>query len=133
MFLTKLKNGNYSPVDDSDFEASKKIAIGDIVKAVKSRNPLFHKKAFKLISIGFENQDRYDKFEVYRKVLTVRAGYYDEVEIKQGEVIPQAQSLSFESMSAEVFEKWYNDVLMVISEDMKTAPETIQNELNSFF
>lgn len=133
MYLIKNKIGTFSPVDNTDYEENKKIAPGTVVKVSPARNWQFQKKAFALLKLGFSNQDKYTKFEIYRKVITCRAGYYDDVEIVEGEVIPQAHSLSYESMSAEVFEKWYNDTLDVISTDMQTAPERIKQELEGFY
>ncbi len=132
-YLIKNKSGMYSPIDESDFEQSKSVGVGTVVKCSPPRNYLFHKKAFALLNLGHQNQDKYKSFEVYRKVMTIRAGFYDEVEIVDGQVIPQAQSLSFESMSAEKFEQWYNAVLDILSIDMDTAPEDIKREVEQFF
>ncbi len=133
MFLTKTKQGYFIPSDDSTSEWCKKLPIGEEVKISKPRNSLFHRKAFALLNLGFENQDKYQTLEIYRKILTIRAGYYDEVPNKNGEPYYIPKSLSYESMSAENFDKWYNDTLNLISSDMKTLPETITQELNSFY
>ena len=85
MYLTKTHNG-YIPSDDTSYEQSKKIKVGDEVKASKPRNAKFHRKAFVLLNLGHDNQDIYDQFEVYRKVITIRAGYYDEAPTKNGEI-----------------------------------------------
>lgn len=133
MYLVKLKSGHYAPYDTSDHEASVKIAVGSVVKATQSRNYQFHKKAFALLAIGYENQDKYDTEEVYRKVLTIRAGYFDEVPGKDGQTYYFPKSLSFDKMSAEVFEKWYTATLDLIAKDMETAPDTIMAEIESFY
>lgn len=132
MYLVKLDNGYYAPMYNKDKEESDKIAIGSEVKATKSRNARFHRKAFALLNMGFNNQDKFAEFEIYRKVNTIKAGYYDEVKSKRGvEYMPK--SLSYDKMSAEDFEKWFEDTLLVISQELQTAPEEIQNELSNFY
>jgi hypothetical protein len=132
MYLVKLKSGLYSPTDQESQDASRNIPVGSEVKATVARNVKFHRKAMALLNIGFENQDRYHSFEVYRKVITIRAGYFEMGEVSDNE-IPIAESLSFTSMSSERFEKWFNATLDVISSDMQTAPEKIKREIEGFY
>lgn len=133
MFLTKTKTGYWIPSSDADYEENKKIPIGMELKVSPARNVKFHRKAFALLNLGFENQDTYEKFEIYRKIITIRSGYYDEVIDKRGVLHFLPKSLSFEVMSAETFEKWYNDTLNVIAEDTDTLPEKIKSEIEKFF
>lgn len=133
MYLIKDK-GRYVPCSGSDKEASDKIPNGGIVKAQKARNYEFHKKAFALLRLGFSNQEEIQEFEVYRKWITVKAGYYDNVKhpLAIGPLmIPK--SLSYEDMSAEEFEKWYEATLSVLSRDLKFAPEEVEKELENYF
>lgn len=128
MYLVKTKSGVFVPYDDADHEKAKKIAAGTVVKAGKPRNYQFHKKAFALMMAGFSNQEKYPSFEIFRKVMTILAGYYDEVESKRGvEYIPR--SLSYENMNAEEFEEWYNAVLPVIANHIGVTVEELLNEL----
>lgn len=133
MYLVKTKTGYFIPFDDSDRELSKKIGAGEVVKAKASRNFLFHKKAFALLNLGFEQQDKYTNFEIYRKVMTIRAGFYDEVINAMGNVNYLPHSLSFDEMSAEKFSKWYDATIDIISKDISTSPETIKQELDRFY
>jgi len=133
MYLVKLKSGHYAPYDDKDYDASKKIKEGDVIKGTKSRNYKFHKKAFALLNLAFENQDKYEVFEVYRKVMIIRAGFYDEAPTKNGEVYFIPKSLSFENMSANDFEAWYDATLNIVSKDLDTAPDDINAEIQGFY
>lgn len=128
MYLVKLKDGRYIPYDDTDHEISKNKAVGSVVKATSPRNYEFHKKGMALLNLGFQNQDWTTLFEVYRKEITVQAGYYDEgLNGKQ-----HAKSLSYEAMPAETFDKWYADTLQVIAQQLDTAPDAIMAELAGF-
>ena len=120
-------------MDETDFEESKKIGIGNVVKASAPRNYKFLKKAFALLNIGFENQDRHDKFEVYRKIITIKAGYYDLAPTKDGEPYYLPKSLSYENMSSVDFEKWFTDTLDVISKEISLSSQDIVSELQGFY
>lgn len=133
MYLIKNKAGTYSPFDTSDHDASSKIAPGTVIKATQSRNYQFHKKAFALMSIAFDNQDKIASFEVYRKILTLKAGYYDEVPDKAGKPYFIPQSLSYDTMSADNFEKWYTAMLDVVATELSTSPESIREQIDSFY
>ena len=125
MYLCKRKDGSYIPYDNADHEASAKIPVGETVKATKARNLLFHKKSFALLNTGFENQDKIQSFEVYRKLITIRAGFFEWA----GEyAIPH--SISFDKMNAETFEKWYNATLDVIVGD---SGEGVRDEVEKFY
>ena len=125
-YLIKGKTGTYSPCDESDFEQSKGVGVGNVVKCTASRNYLFHKKFFALIKVGFDAQDKHKNIEWYRKALVIRAGFFDLIDV-DGTEIPQAQSLSFDNMGAERFEKIYNAVLDIIYDDM--SGDTTKDEL----
>lgn len=133
MYLMKRKDGAYSPMDDNDYQASAKLAPGSVVKATVPRNYKFHKKAFALLQLGFDNQDKFESFEIYRKYQTILAGYFDEVPSKDGEAIPIPKSLAYDAMSAEDFEKWFNATLELIAKQMDTASEKVKAEIESFY
>ena len=133
MYLTKTKAGHFIPSDDQSYDEAKKIAVGTEIKGVKSRNIKFHRKAFALLELGFSNQEKFELFEVYRKVIIIRSGFYDEAPTKDGEVYFIPKSLSFENMSATDFEAWYDATLNVISRDLETAPDVINEQIQGFF
>lgn len=133
MYLIKNK-GIFIPVDEDDEEHFNSIPEGGVIKCSDPRNWEFHKKAMKLLKTGFRNQEKYSKFEIYRKVITVRAGYFDEIEIIEGEVIPQAKSISYNEMDSGTFRRFYKDVLDVIASDLNIAGnENALNEIESFY
>lgn len=129
MYLVKRSDGSYIPHDDVDYEESKKIKVGDAVKAAKAhRNYRFHKKAFALLSTGFKNQEKYKTLEIYRKVMTILAGFYDEVPSKRGvEYIPH--SISYESMGNDKFDSYYNAMVTVVADDLGVTVEELEDNL----
>lgn len=100
------------------------------------RNYEFHKKYFALIKLGFENQERYKNKDHYRKVMQMKAGYYDTIETDKGTVwLPL--SISFGAMEADEFTDLYSKVLYEISLDLglsfKDLDTEVQAELNGFY
>lgn len=132
MILVKQKTGSYLPAFQSDKDESDRVKIGESVTAKRSRNYEFHKKFMALINLCFANQDKYKNFEVFRKIMVINAGYYDEATDKNGRVVPIAHSISFENMDAETFEKLYKDMLDVVAVKLQTSPEEVQQELINF-
>lgn len=133
MYLTKNKVGHFIPSDDQSYTEAQKIPVGSEIKGVKARNIKFHRKAFALLNMAFENQDKFEVFEVYRKVMIIRAGFYDEAPTKHGEVYFIPKSLSFENMSATDFEAWFEATLNIVSKDLESSPEDINAELQGFY
>ena len=129
MYLIKRQDGSYIPYDDYDRMDSLKIKAGAVIEFKKAhRNYKFHKKAFALLTIGFNNQEKYKTFEIYRKVMTILAGFYDEVPSKRGvEYIPH--SISYEKMSVDSFDSWYAAMVKVVSDDIGVTPEELEDNL----
>lgn len=132
MYLVKKNNALY-PAHDSDHRELSKYKIGDILdcKLTKPRNPEFHKKFFALLNLGFSNQDKYSKFEHYRIVMTMKAGFYEQIKTDRG-TIYTAKSISFGSMPQDEFERVFDAVLMFICADIGVEKETVMNELINF-
>lgn len=131
MFLTK-KGGVFVPSYPADYEEASRVKDGEEVKATRARNVEFHRKGMALLKLAFDNQDKYDNFNIYRQIITMKAGFVIWVEDKQGKKQPFAESLSFDSMGAKKFEEWYNAVLTVICKEVGLTSEEISNELISF-
>lgn len=128
MYLVKTRDGSYIPYDDTDHEESKKIPYGSVIKGTQARNYKHHKKAFALLTVGYDNQEKYQNFEIYRKVVTILAGYYDEVPSKIGpQFIPR--SISYANMSQQDFNKWYEDTMRVVAKDLDMTVEQLTNEV----
>lgn len=105
-----------------------KLEPGELINVdmVFPRNPLFHRKYFALLNLGFEAwiPDRTHKtykgmpvlknFEQFREDITILAGYYDQVFNLKGEMKIRAQSISFANMDDDEFEGVYNATIDVL-------------------
>jgi len=133
MFLTKLPNGSYIPTYDADKKQSDKIKVGDEVTAKKARNPKFHRKGFALLKLGFDNQDKYDDFSIYRQVISMKAGFVKWVKGRDGADVPLPESIAFDSMTAERFEEWYEAIRHIIAKDAGITRGDIEKHIQDHF
>jgi len=122
-----------TPIFPSDYDEKKKLKIGQDYEAdIKlPRNIQFHKKAFALFNIGHQNTKLNLPFNVYRKMITMRAGYFKAYQTDKG-ILYEADSLSFGSMDQETFEECYSRVLDQIIKDVGLTSDEVENELTNF-
>jgi hypothetical protein len=134
LFLKNTIDG-LVPLYDSDFEEKKRLKIDEIYKCTikRDRSYPFHKKFFALIKIGCENSKSIDApLNVYRKYATIKAGFFTPYKTDKGTFV-EADSISFENMDEDEFQKVYSAVLDFIILDTGATKEDIEKNLISFF
>lgn len=121
------------PLYDSDYEILKKVKKNTVIRIemVQERNWMFHKKVMALFNLGFQNQSKINSFDNYRKIMTMRAGYF-ETEITDKGTAYFAKSISYANMEQAEFEKLFDALLDVICKALDSKPEEIRLEVNSF-
>ena len=122
-FFIKRANGHIYAYDEPTKKYIKNRKPGQIITAdiTRARNYEFHKKAFSLFQymldimpppepIEFRGEmiQPEQNIDSIRKYLTVKAGYYDVIGYPNGSVRVEAQSLSYEKMEPEEFERCYS-------------------------
>lgn len=76
------------------------------------RNGPHHRKMFALLSLVAENSETYNTTEKALVAVKLAAGYFDpHIDPKTGEVVPIPQSISFDAMAQEDFDKFYSAAL----------------------
>jgi len=122
----KGPGGNMRPATQIDVEALSKIGNGSLVhaKVIKPRNGKFHRKFMAMVGLGYEmwrpEEIEYNGIksvksaEVFRKEVTIRAGYFTVTTDIKGKTRLEAQSLSFGSMDDTEFSEVYAAVFNVI-------------------
>jgi len=90
-----------------------KTAVDYIANITMPRNLKFHKKYFSLVNALFDMQERYDDPQVFRKLLTVAAGHFDNVMLPNGRSILMPKSIAFEKMPEDEFEGFYSKTIDV--------------------
>ena len=117
-FMIKELGQKLVPDDDHARSYLKRIKAGEPVLVVvrKPRNVKFHRKFFALLNVAFENQDRYDDFEAFRKEVTMRAGQWEEHKHVTGTVSYTAKSIAFHNMDDLAFGELYQKAITAIIE-----------------
>lgn len=110
----KKIDGVLVPVGEEAAEQFKKLTKTEFVVSIASnRNPAFHRKAFALLNRIYSNQEKFDNVDLFRAWITMKAGYVLTGTAPNGTPLFLPESLSFESMKPEKFERWYSSVLDV--------------------
>lgn len=139
----KVIGGHLIPLSDLDAEKMKKIKTGSAfeLNIPNQRSPKFHRRVFKFFEFCFEHwsgdrefMDESGQFDVFRKDLTVLAGYYDTYYSLSGEARVEAKSISYSNMEQEEFEQLYNALIRVAVQNIFVGcDELIENRLMGFF
>ena len=133
--LVKQLNNTFAIAYNSDYEIAKKLKVGEeyFFEVKKSRNLKFHRKTFALFNLVFQNQELYTNLEDLRHDLTIEAGYYTERLNINGERIKLAQSISFASMDALEFDKYYESLINTIVKYFNFNKQSLINEVAQHF
>lgn len=99
LYLRRTLTG-FAPADEPSAEVWKKYKLGEVYRAdcVKPRSYAHHKLIMALLNLTYENQERYTSFEVFRKAVAFAAGHVIEYPSLDGEVIREADSLSYDRL-----------------------------------
>jgi hypothetical protein len=130
-FLTKTEKGVLIEALPSDGVSKLKIGETYEVEIKLARNYLFHKKFFALVKLGSINTKLELPFDVYRKVMIMKAGYFKAYNTGKG-IYYEADSIAFDQMTEEKFQEVYSRVLDKIIEDIGADKELFEKELSTF-
>ena len=121
------------PLYNSDYEEKKKLKLGEVYEAdiKRPRNYEFLKKFMALINIGVINSKMDLPFDVYRKIMIMRAGYFIAYQTDKG-VLYEPESISFSSMDEAKFQEVYSRVLDKVIEDVGLDRESVEKQLINF-
>lgn len=139
----KVPGGKLLPADDYTEEKMTKFQNGEQypVEIKLYRNPQFHSKVFAFFNFCFEHwksdrefMDESGQFDVFRKNMTVLAGYYNEYYKLDGSVRVEAKSLAYAAMTQDEFEDCYSALIQVAMKRIfDTADQNKYNQLLGFF
>jgi hypothetical protein len=133
--LVKREDGSIYPADGESASMWSEMKVGTwkfIFSPVKviNRNVYHHRKYFKMLSVAFSNQERFKTIEQFRKAVLIQAGFYHPLYTFEG-IIKEADSIAFNKMTQEEFEKCYKESVDIVMESFKWGDE-MYLELMSF-
>jgi hypothetical protein len=114
IFLTKTLNG-LAASDEEGKQALKRWKVGETLKCSvkKPRCYTNHKRYFGLLTLTFENQDKYTSFEHFRKAVQIAAGHVDELITLDGEVVLIPKSIAYDALDEMEFGKVFAETMTV--------------------
>lgn len=99
IYLRRTLSG-FEPSDEPSREAMRKFKVGDVYRGdvVKPRNYRHHCLIMSLLTLTYENQERFTNFEIFRKAVAYAAGHVIEYPSIDGELIREADSISYDRL-----------------------------------
>lgn len=124
----------FFPAYSSDADLMGKFREGEILEfeVKKARNPMFHRKFFALLKLGFEAQNSFTAPEWWREWITMKAGFFESCKAPNGETMYRAKSIRFDKMDDFEFSELYRAVSQQIIEICKITEKDIENNLKLF-
>lgn len=115
ILLRKQLNGSLMPADYQAQDVLRKVKVGkDCWCEVRvARNPHFHRLYFALIKLTFDNQERYDNAEQFRKAVQMEAGHVDELVGLDGTIYQIPRSIAWDQLDETEFGELFPQVMRV--------------------
>lgn len=116
-----------------EFMATIKDGQQVLVTVRKPRSVQFHRLLFALLRKVVENSDRWATERVLLDDLKLATGLFEtRVSALTGMPYPVPASISFASMSADEFHRWFDKALLVLARDvLNCAPEALRAEVDA--
>lgn len=149
MIIPMMKNagGVFCPADEMYLPDLQSFKNGEIyeIELKRTRNPAFHRKVFAFFKFCFNHWaadktewkhfDERKQFDIFRKHLTVLAGFYESTYNIKGDLRIEAQSLSYGNMEQAEFESCYKALISAAIKHIfnDTTDENTLNQLYEFF
>lgn len=134
IFLTRSISG-LVPADEEAKQAVKRWKLGETLKCSvkKPRSYTNHKRYFALLTLTFENQDRYLSFEHFRKAVQIAAGHVDELITLEGEVTFIPKSIAYDSLDEMEFSKVFGETMTVCAKILGNLElRELENEVSRY-
>lgn len=105
-----------------------------MVEVRKARNVQHFRKFYALMTLVFQNQERYTSLDELVDVVKIYVGWCDIMETASGEKVYRPRSLSFSRMDQIEFDGFYGRVIdMILTRFLPTVTrEDLERELLEF-
>ena len=99
----------------------------------KKRSAGNHRRFFAFINKTFDIQDHYENVDIWRKILEMKAGFFDLVITEKGKPLYLPKSISWDKVDEVEFKDLFNKVVNAFLADYGHGLNDIQiNEIVSF-
>lgn len=106
---------------------AEKIPYGEVMADIhKNRSTGNHRRFFAFIKMSFDMQDHYEEPEIWRKVIQMKAGFFDEVVTEKGEALYLPQSIAWDKLDEIEFKDLFSRVINAFIKYYGNGLNTIQ-------
>lgn len=133
LFLKRTLAG-FVPADEPSAELTKRYKVGEVYRSdiVKPRAYRHHCLCMALLTLTYENQERYDNFEHFRKAVAVAAGHVEELITLDGEVLLQPKSISYSALDQVAFERVFHQMMTVCTKILDVSEPELAGEVSRY-
>lgn len=134
LFLKRTEAG-FEPADEPSRDMWRKYKVGEAYRAdvVKPRSYKHHCLCMALLNLTFENQERYDSFDEFRKAVAYAAGHTRSFTAIDGEIVTEADSLSYERLDEIEFTKVFGAMMTVCCRILSDiGADTLEGEVSRY-
>jgi exo-beta-1,3-glucanase (GH17 family) len=133
VFLVK-KGMNLAPAYSSDLEHLNTLKNNVVYRAdlKRPRNVKHHKKLFALLNCFIDNQEHYSSVDEILVALKIAYGYIDKVKDFYGNEHVVVKSISFESMSQDDFEPFYDFAINLLANYLGCTAEELGGNIEEY-
>lgn len=135
VFLTRRSDGSFLPMTEEDRMKLTRIKLGETIAVNyrKPRNPGNHRRFFAMLRLIAENLPegtpaRYENTDFLRYEALIATGFCEWRESRGGISYPVADSLAFDKMDEDTFQKIYSAVVNYLLKHFSTMDPALFNE-----
>lgn len=133
LYLTRTLSG-FMPADEASRELWMKFKTGEVYRAevVKPRSYQSHKLCMALLTLTFQNQERFTNFDAFRKAVAYEAGHRTNFTTLDGEVIEGPGSLSYDALDQVDFQRVFSAMMTVCCGILGLTAPTLEAEVSRY-
>lgn len=133
LYLRRTLTG-FSPADEPSADIARKYKVGEIYRAdiVKPRSYQHHKLCMALLTLTYQNQERYTSFDMFRKAVALEAGHVNEIIKLDGEVVLEPGSLSYDALDEVEFTRVMASMMTICAQILDVTEPELAGEVSRY-
>ena len=133
LYLKRTLSG-FVPADEPSAELARKYKTGEVYRAdvVKPRSYQHHKLCMALLTLTYQNQERYTNFDMFRKAVALEAGHVNEIIKLDGEVVLEPGSLSYDALDEIEFTRVMASMMTICAQILDVTEPELAGEVSRY-
>lgn len=133
LYLKRTLSG-FVPADEPSAELARKYKTGEVYRAdvVKPRSYQHHKLCMALLTLTYQNQERYTNFDMFRKAVALEAGHVNEIIKLDGEVVLEPGSLSYDALDEVEFTRVMGAMMTICARILDVSEPELAGDVSRY-